>query len=56
LNIVKKVLIFVLGRSEISYLFTYLVSPWIMAFLLIAAGMILKRYISTVYGIMVGGR
>jgi hypothetical protein len=56
LNIVKKVLIFVLGRSEISYLFTYLVSPWVMAFLLIAAGMILKRYISAVYWIMVGGR
>jgi hypothetical protein len=56
LNIVKKIIVFVLGKNETGYLISYILSPWIFFVLAIIIGSVLKKYIPKFYGIAVGGR
>jgi peptidoglycan/LPS O-acetylase OafA/YrhL len=56
LNIVRKLVVFALGKNETGYLVSYLVSPWIFIVLAIMIGIIFNRYIPKIYGIAVGGR
>jgi surface polysaccharide O-acyltransferase-like enzyme len=56
LNIVRKVIVFFLGKNETGYLISYLVSPWIFIIIAVIIGMILKKYVSKLYNIAAGGR
>jgi peptidoglycan/LPS O-acetylase OafA/YrhL len=56
LNIVRKLIVFVLGKNETGYLVSYLVSPWIFIILAIIVGLGLKKHIPKLYEIAVGGR
>lgn len=56
LNIVRKLLILILGRSSIGFAVNYLVSPWIFVILFILVGFYFKKYLPRIYDICVGGR
>ena len=56
LNIVRKLLILILGRSSIGFAVNYLVSPWIFIILFILVGFYFKKYLPRIYNVCVGGR
>jgi surface polysaccharide O-acyltransferase-like enzyme len=56
LNIVRKLIVFFLGKNETGYLVSYLVSPWIFAAIAIIIGLYFKKYMPKFYEIIVGGR
>lgn len=56
LNIVRKLLILVLGRSSFGFALNYMLSPWIFAILFILLGLFFRKYIPRLYSICVGGR
>ena len=56
INIVRKLLVIPFGHNSFSFAFSYLLSPWLFAVLFILVGMLLKRYVSPLYGVLVGGR
>jgi peptidoglycan/LPS O-acetylase OafA/YrhL len=56
LNIVRKLIVFILGKNEIGYLFSYLISPWIFIFLIVIIGLGLKKYLPKIYRVSCGGR
>ena len=56
LNVVRKLLIIVLGRSSLGFAINYLVSPWIFAIIFILVGYIFRKYAPRLYSICVGGR
>lgn len=56
INIVRKLVVFVIGKTSFGYLISYLTSPIIFIVLAIPVGMFLKKYFAKAYGIAVGGR
>lgn len=56
LNIVRKLLIIILGHSSIRFAINYLISPWIFAISFIIIGFFIKKYFPHAYSICVGGR
>lgn len=56
LNVVRKFIVFILGKNQLGYLISYLLSPWIFVILFIPIGIFLKKYLSNFYSIIVGGR
>ena len=56
LNIVRKLLIVILGRTSLGFAINYLVSPWIFAIGFIFVGNLLKKYTPRLFSICVGGR
>lgn len=56
LNIVRKLLILILGRSSLGFAINYLVSPWIFVVLFVILGFYFKKYSPRIYSICVGGR
>lgn len=56
LNVVRKLLVAVIGKNSPGYLFSYLASPWIFIALATAAGILLKKLFPKPYAIVVGGR
>ncbi|MDR1459243.1 MAG: acyltransferase [Bacteroidales bacterium] len=56
LNVVRKLLVFVIGKTSAGYLVSYLISPWIFMMAAIIVGMMLKKYLPRFYGVLVGGR
>lgn len=56
LNIVRKLLIIILGHSSMGFAVNYLVSPWIFALTFITIGFYFKKYLPGLYSICVGGR
>lgn len=56
LNIVRKLLICLLGRTSLGFAINYLVSPWIFAIIFILVGYIFRKYAPRLYSICVGGR
>lgn len=56
LNIVRKLIVVVLGKNEVGYMVSYLLSPWIFAVCAVLIGMVLRRYCGRVYEVCVGGR
>ncbi len=56
INIVRKLVVTVCKPSSFSFALSYLISPIITAAILIGIGMILKKYLSSVYKIATGGR
>jgi peptidoglycan/LPS O-acetylase OafA/YrhL len=56
INIVRKLIVFFLGKNETGYLVSYLVSPWIFMIAAVIIGAILKKYVTKLYNIATGGR
>ena len=56
LNIVRKLIVVVLGKNEFGYLTSYLISPWIFAVCAVFAGLLFRKYLPKVYNICTGGR
>lgn len=56
LNVVRKLLVLPFGHNSFSFAFSYLTSPWVFTLLFVPIGMLLKKYIPTIYSTIVGGR
>lgn len=56
LNVVRKLLMLLLGRTSLGFAINYMVSPWIFAILFIVIGYLFKKYVTRLYSICVGGR
>lgn len=56
INIIRKLLVLLFGKSSFVFATTYLLSPWITACLMLLVGHIFKRSCPQIYGVIVGGR
>lgn len=56
LNIVRKLIVVVLGKNELGYLTSYLLSPWIFSVCAVFAGLLFRKYLPRVYNVCTGGR
>ena len=56
LNVVRKLIVFVIGKNAAGYLISYLFSPFIFMIAAVIVGIILKKYLPKFYEISVGGR
>ena len=56
LNIVRKLIVVVVGDSSFGFALAYLLSPWIFVSLAVLIGTVLKRRMPKVYPVLVGGR
>lgn len=56
LNIVRKLIVVVLGKNELGYLASYLISPWIFTACAVFAGLLFRKYLPRVYNVCTGGR
>ncbi len=56
INIIRKLLVLLIGNSPYSFAIVYLMSPWITAGLMLLIGNVFKKRIPKVYSILVGGR
>jgi peptidoglycan/LPS O-acetylase OafA/YrhL len=56
LNIVRKLVALPWGHSSAGFAFSYLVSPWIFALIMVGIGSMFKKWLPRVYGVLVGGR
>ena len=45
LNIVRKLIVVVLGKNELGYLTSYLISPWIFTVCAVFAGLLFRKYL-----------
>ena len=56
LNIVRKVIVAVVGKTSFRYMVSYLASPWLFALAAVLVGMVLRKYLGKVYLTCTGGR
>lgn len=56
LNIVRKLIVVVLGKNEFGYMVSYLISPWIFTVCAVFAGLLFRKYLPRVYDVCTGGR
>ena len=56
LNIVRKLIVVILGKNEYGYLISYLISPWIFTICFVFIGLQFRKYLPKVYNICTGGR
>lgn len=56
LNIVRKVIVAVVGKTPFGYMLSYLASPWLFALVAVLVGMALRKYLGKVYLTCTGGR
>ena len=56
LNIVRKLIVVVLGKNEYGYLISYLISPWIFTICFVFVGLQFRKYLPKVYNVCTGGR
>lgn len=56
LNIVRKLIVVVLGKNSTGYLISYLFSPFIFVFSAALIGLLLQNKFPKIYSILVGGR
>ena len=56
LNIVRKLIVAVLGKNEFGYLVSYLVSPWLFIVCAVFVGLAFRKCLPKVYGVCCGGR
>lgn len=56
LNIVRKIIVVIIGKSSIGFAISYLLSPWIFMVVAVAIGLLLKKKCNGIYSILVGGR
>lgn len=56
LHIVRKLLVMPLGPTSLSFALSYLLSPWIFAALWVLVGVVFKKYLPRLYGLLTGSR
>ncbi len=56
LNVVRKIIVAVIGKTQTGYMVSYLASPWVFALAAVLVGMLLRRYTGKVYLTCTGGR
>ena len=56
LNIVRKLIVVIIGKNTFGYLVSYLLSPWIFIIVLIPVAAFLKRHFVSIYKVCVGYR
>ena len=56
LNIVRKLIVVIIGKNAIGYFVSYLLSPWIFIVVSIPIAAFLKRYFVSIYKVCVGYR
>ncbi len=56
LNIVRKLIVAVTGKTSAGFLLSYLASPWLFALCAILVGMVLRKYAGKAYLFCTGGR
>lgn len=56
LNVPRKIIVAILGKTSFGYLTSYLLSPFIFAAVAIIIGILLRRYANKLFCIMTGGR
>lgn len=56
LNIVRKLIVVVLGKNELGYMASYLISPWIFTVCAVFVGLLFRKYLPRVYNVCTGGR
>lgn len=56
LNIVRKLIVVIIGKNAIGYLVSYLLSPWIFIIVSIPVAAFLKRHFVSIYKVCVGYR
>ena len=56
LNIIRKLVVFLIGKKEVGYILSYIFSPFIFALIAILIGMNLKKFCRTAYYFCTGGR
>lgn len=56
LNIVRKLIVLVLGKNEIGYMVSYLLSPWLFVVCAVFVGIVLRQWCGKAYCVCVGGR
>jgi surface polysaccharide O-acyltransferase-like enzyme len=56
LNVVRKLLVAVIGKNSPGYLLSYLLSPWLFIALATVGGIFLKKLMPKLYATAVGGR
>ena len=56
LNIVRKLIVVVLGKNEYGYLISYLTSHWIFTICFVFVGLQFRKYLPKVYYVCTGGR
>lgn len=56
LNVVRKLLVLPFPHSSFGFAFSYMVSPWLFAWIWVGVGIVFKRLFPRIYGICMGGR
>lgn len=56
LNVVRKLIVVIIGKNDVGYLVSYLLSPWIFIIVSIPAAAFLKRHFVSIYKVSVGYR
>ena len=56
LNIVRKLIVNVLGKNEFGYMDSCLISPWIFTVCAVFTGLLFRKYLPRVYDVCTGGR
>lgn len=56
INIVRKIIILLVGKTSFGFALTYLLSPWIFSFIFIGIGYLFKKHLPRTYEICTGGR
>lgn len=56
LNIIRKIIVAIIGKNSIGFAISYLLSPWVFIAIAIVIGLLLKKKCSRVYSVLVGGR
>lgn len=56
LNVVRKLIVVIIGKNDVGYLLSYLLSPWIFIIVSIPVAAFLKRHFVSIYKVCVGYR
>lgn len=56
INIIRKMLVIVLGQSPIGFGLSYLLSPWLFIVIFTMVGIGLNKFVPKIYSVIVGGR
>lgn len=56
LNVVRKLIVVIIGKNDVGYLVSYLLSPWIFIIVSIPVAAFLKRHFVSIYKVCVGYR
>ncbi|MEY3498687.1 MAG: hypothetical protein RL308_356 [Bacteroidota bacterium] len=56
LNIVRKIVVAILGKNEFGYLISYLISPLLFVLIAVLIGLVFRKKATKIYSNLVGGR